>query len=156
MIDPAQLGALAVITSFLGHAHPGLIDSPRHVVELHAEGWALERIEAVRTLPLEFLVEGDGLGLVTLGYLADASGAPLTIDAAPFFGLSYFESLIPEQHTEEAVEVKGKDATVYRYGINPDQVEVLWRDETLEHRATAQLTESFTLEDLLEVLDTLD
>ena len=126
------------------------------VPEIQAEGWALERIEAMRTVPLEFLVEGDGIGVVTLGYLSDASGQPLTLDAAPFFGRSYFETLVPEQHTTEEVRVKGREATVYRYGVNPDQVEVLWQDETLEHRATIQLHERLDLEDVLQVLETLE
>lgn len=126
------------------------------VPELKAEGWALERIAAHRTVPLEFLVEGEGLGIVTLGYLEDASGRPLTIDAAPVSGPSYFESLIPAEHTADTVLVKGRNATVYRYGINPDQVEVLWRDDTLEHRATVMLDDRFTQDDLLRVLQTLD
>ena len=123
--------------------------------ELHADGWSLERIAALRSRPIEFLVEGEGLGYVTLGYLEDASGRPLTIEAAPFFGPSYFESLIPAQHTQESVQVLGQPATVYRYGINPNQVEVLWQDKTLEHRATVELDANFTQDDLLKVLDTL-
>lgn len=126
------------------------------VPELTAEGWALERIAAERTVSLEFLVEGDGIGVVTLGYLEDASGRPLTIDAAPFFGRSYFESLVPAQHTSDGVLVQGRPATVYRYGINPDQVEVIWHDDTLEHRATVMLDDTFTQDDLLEVLQTLE
>ena len=126
------------------------------VPELTAEGWALERIQAERSVPLEFLVEGEGLGIVTLGYLEDASGRPLTIDAAPFFGPSYFESLIPPQHTADDVLVQGVPATVYRYGINPDQVKVIWHDDTLEHRATVMLDANFTQDDLLQVLQTLE
>ena len=126
------------------------------VPQVAAEGWALERIQAERTVPLEFLVEGEGLGVVTLGYLEDASGRPLTIDAAPFFGPSYFESLIPPQHTSDGVLVQGRPGTVYRYGINPDQVEVIWWDDTLEHRATVMLDANFTQDDLLQVLQTLD
>jgi hypothetical protein len=125
------------------------------VPEVQAEGWALERISAERTLPLEFLVEGDGLGVVTLGYLEDASGRPLTVDAAPFFGLSYFESQIPPDRTEEPVQVQGLSGTAYGFGINPDFVTVIWLDRTLEHRATVQLTPDFELQDLLEVLDSL-
>jgi hypothetical protein len=126
------------------------------VPELHAEGRMLERIEAMRTVPIEFLVEGDGIGVVTLEYESEAGGSTLTLDAAPFFGLSYFRSLIAEQHTEEDVQVQGQDATAYRYGINPDQVEVVWVDETLEHRAIAQLDANFTLQDMLELLETLE
>jgi hypothetical protein len=125
------------------------------VPQLHADGWALERIEALRSRPLEFLVEGDALGVVTLGYLNDASGTPLTLQAAPFFGPSYFESQIPPEHTQESVKVKGIDATIYRYGINPNQVDVLWSDKTLEHRVTVELDDNLTQDDLLKVLDTL-
>ena len=125
------------------------------VPELQAEGWSLERISAERTVPIEFLVEGNGLGIVSLGYLEDASGRPLTIDAAPFFSASYFESRIPPQRAEEPVQVQGISGTVYGFGINPDFVTVVWVDDTLEHRASVQLTPDFTLGDLLEVLETL-
>ncbi len=126
------------------------------VPQLHAEGWSLERIQAERSRPIEFLVEGDALGIVTLGYLEDASGRALTIEAAPYFGPSYFESLIPAEHTQETVQVQGLPATAYRFGINPNQVEVLWKGTTLEHRATVELDADLTLDDLLKLLDTLD
>jgi hypothetical protein len=126
------------------------------VPELQADGWTLERIAAERTLPLEFLVEGDGLGIVTLGYREDATGRFLTVDAAPFFGRSYFEAQIPPQHTEEDAQVQGLPATLYGFGINPDFVTLIWLDETLEHRATAQLDAGLTREGLLQLLDTLE
>ena len=125
------------------------------VPELAAEGWALERIAAERTVPIEFLVEGDGLGVVTLGYLEDASGRPLTVDATPNFGQSYFASRIPPQRTEEPVLIRGLSGTAYGFGINPDFVTVIWVDDTLEHRATAQLTPDFELAQLIDVLQTL-
>ena len=125
------------------------------VPQLHADGWALERIEAYRSRPIEFLVEGEAVGFVTLGYLQDSSGTPLTIQAAPYFGPSYFEAQIPPDHTQEPVKVNGLPATVYRYGINPNQVDVLWQDKTLEHRATVELDANLTLDDLIRLLDTL-
>jgi hypothetical protein len=125
------------------------------VPELGAEGWALERIAAERTVPIEFLVEGEGLGVVTLGYLEDASGRPLTIDATPNFGQSYFASGIPPQRTEAPVTIRDLPGTAYGFGINPDFVTVIWVDDTLEHRATAQLTPDFELAKLVEVLQTL-
>jgi hypothetical protein len=90
-----------------------------------------------------------------LGYLEDASGRPLTIDATPNFGQSYFASGIPPQRTEEPVTIRGLSGTAYRFGINPDFVTVIWVDKTLEHRATLQLTPDFMLMELVEVLQTL-
>lgn len=127
----------------------------RGVPELGASGWSLERIEATRSVPIEFLVEGDGIGYVTLGYLEEASGRALTIDSAPFFSRPYFVTQMPEQRTEEPVRVRGIDGVAYRYGINPDQVDVQWREGTLEHRATVMLGAGMTLDDLIEVLNTL-
>ena len=46
-------------------------------------------------------------------------------------------------------------ATAYYFGINPNQVVVLWQDKTLEHRATVELDDNLTLDDLIQVLDTL-
>ena len=126
------------------------------VPELHAEGWSLETISAERTVPIEFLVEGQGIGVVRLGYVEDAGGRPLTIEAAPLFGASYFESQVPPQRTEEAVEVDGNPGTAYGFGINPDFISVIWTDDTLEHRAAVQLTPEFALDDLMSVLGTLE
>jgi hypothetical protein len=127
------------------------------VPELQADGWRLDSITAERTLPLEFLVEGEGVGVVTLGYVHDASGRSLTLDAAPFSGgASYFESQVPPQHTKEPAEVDGNAATAYRFGINPDAVTLIWTDDSLEHRAATVLAPDFELEDLMGVLETLD
>ena len=126
------------------------------VPELHAEGWTLDHIAGERTVPIELLVEGRGIGYVSLGYLEDASGRPLTLDAAPLFGVSYFESNIPSDAIREPIAVTGRPGTAYRFGINPFFVTVIWFDSTLEHRASVQLTPDFELEDLLEVLNTLE
>jgi hypothetical protein len=126
------------------------------VPELRAGGWTLTRIAAERTVPIEFLVEGEGVGAVTLSYEQAGSGRVLTLDAAPNFGRSYFESQVPPQRTEEPVEVSGIAGTAYRFGINPDFVTVIWLDGSLEHRAAAQLTADFTLTDLIEVLETIE
>jgi hypothetical protein len=125
------------------------------VPELHADGWTLQTITAERSVSLDRMVDGVGVGFVTLGYVETATGRTLTIDSAPFLGTSYFASLIPEQHTEEPVEIKGAGATAYRFGINPNQVEVLWHAKTLEHRAVTQLESDFTLTDVLGLLETL-
>jgi len=126
------------------------------VPELVAAGWTLERIAAERTVPIEFLVEGQGIGIVTLGYREDATGRFLTLDAAPFSGQSYFESQIPPQHTAAGAQVQGQPATFYGFGINPDFVTLIWFEGTLEHRATAQLDAGLTREGLLGVVNTLE
>lgn len=128
----------------------------RGTPELNAEGWSIERIEATRTVPIEILVEGNGIGFVTLSYLDEASGRSLTLDTAPRFSRSFFESEVPEQHTAETVTILDDDGTVYRFGVNPDQVVLIWRAGSLEHRATAQLTQDFSLDDMVAVLETLE
>jgi hypothetical protein len=126
------------------------------VPEIKADGWTLQRIAAERSVPIEFLVEGEGLGVVTLTYVEDATERPLTLDAAPFFGPTYFESQIPPDRTEEQVTVSGRQGRAYGFGINPDFVTVIWVDETLEHRASAQLSPGFGVGDLIGVLETAE
>ena len=125
------------------------------VPELGAPEWELEEISAERRVSLERLVEGSGVGFVTLGYIETDSEQALVIESAPFFGPSFFESQIPPQRTEETVLIGAIEGTAYHFGINPNQVEVLWHEDTLEHRAVAQLDDGFTLEGLIEVLETL-
>ena len=126
------------------------------VAELQADGWTLHSITAERTVPIEFLVEGEGIGVVSLMYVEDATQRELSLDAAPFFGVSYFESQVPPQRTEEPVTIAGRPGTAYRFGINPDFVMVIWVDETLEHQAVTQTSGEFALGELVEVLETAE
>jgi hypothetical protein len=134
--------------SFICHSVPGL----------HADDWHLESIRGERTVPTEFLVEGEGIGFVSLTYTqTDSSGRSITLSSAPLFTrIGYFGSLVPPDATSEPVMIKGLAGTAYRFGVNPDAVTVIWQDGTLEHQATSVTGEGFTLQGLVALLETAE
>jgi hypothetical protein len=135
-----QFGTIAEAERFICHS----IEYPRD------EGLTLERVSAFRSGSLQQVVEGDANAEVRLEYKIAPSGRLLQLNVSP-------QDLGPPKASPQSqmLRVQGQEAVLTRGGPSPDYVQVDWRKNGLSFHAQSQLSDGFTQEGLLAVLNSV-
>jgi hypothetical protein len=112
--------------------------------------WRIEDISAVRRPSAREVAERRGFASVTLNYVLGRSKADLRIEVSPFaiqpaeFGIV---DRVPVMDTKAEL-IEGMD--------RPGHVVLQWRSSGYSFYTEAQLTDEFSLEDLLAVLNSIE
>jgi hypothetical protein len=118
------------------------------------KGWLIEDISAVRRAPPREIAQGNGFASVTLNYrLARGNTSlrdtDLRIEVSPF-------AIDPVTYgIVDRVKIMGAKADVIR-GHDPNLVILQWRSSGYSFYTEARLSNDFSLNDLLTVLNTIE
>jgi hypothetical protein len=118
------------------------------------KGWLIEDLSAVRRAPPHEIAQGRGFASVTLNYRlakgnASLRNADLRIEVSPF-------AIDPVTYgIVDRVKIMGAKADVIR-GDDPNLVILQWRSSGYSFYTEARLSDDFSLDDLLTVLNTIE
>jgi len=112
-------------------------------------GWLIEDISAVRKPSTRAVAQGQGFASVTLNYVLGRTAADMRIEVSPFaidpvtFGIV------------DRVSIMGTWADLIR-GKDHNLVILQWRSSGYSFYTEAKLTDEFSLDDLLAVLNSIE